>query len=560
MIFEDRFDEEVGLWVQPKPGHTKPVAHLAATHSGRTAAGRLFVAAHLDALDPAQGTRVLEALRGMQCVDGSSRHGCFRWYYEEPEPVDTNAAFFIGLNLIALDRTAAGNLDERGRALLKVMLRDLSRWFNHEVETRSFYYPNKFMGDLVCAWLLQEDIATDGPEAERLITIMKEAAVYWREQYWGWGEHMSDLYAGILLDQLSSLLLFSRSLPEGLRADYKQLFDQLIVIEDQFEGGPRVPAIRSYAGVEIDRTRGYRAKITAWTESDVASLLKGEPGFAFGDLFNRLGWQRLAGERSPVKPQVEIPCFGGAVARAWVRPEARLGTLSRFPCMPQTEHAEWGLSWQTMPVAFAAGSDGWGFLRWHAREDGQDRYHPANRKSAAYLDNVLSRNVSPPIVGLTHSVQEGPDALIVRRMPAVAHTWEACSDQLVLTGSAFTVLKEESGENVSRLLLDGKGVPITVFYCPLGSGGRVQLAQAPGQITWSATWPAEKLKGREHLAGAWIICWGRDVADVPAPVRIVPADRRGWIPGEEAWRFSWPRSVSAQVTYAPLDTQPLRVD
>lgn len=543
LVFDETFDEEVGLWIQPRAGHTRPVAKLASTRSGRIAANRLFVAAYLDALDPAQGTKILRALRQMQVIDGSTRHGCMRTYWEEKTPVDTNASFFIGLSLITLERTAAARLEPEGRALLESILADLAIWFAREAEDRTFYYPNKFMGDIVCAWLLQESVSPDGEAAFRLAGIMREAAVYWKDQHWGWGEHMSDSYAGLLVRQLSALLLLSRSLPDDLRNLYKGLFDELIAIEDQFAGGPRVPAIRSYAGAKIERPRSSRDAMKPLSQQNaqvIRELLAGDEKNATADIFSRLGWRRLAGPPAARRERIEIPCFDGHMARAWVTPAARLGTMSRYPIMPQTDRGGWGLSWQTMPVAFAAGSDGWGFLRWHARENQVDRYHPAAGHRSGYLDTLLSRSVLPPITGLTCSLQDGPDAIVVRRMPAIASTWELLSDQLVFTGGTFRVVKADGGGKVSRLLVKANDVPVTFFHVALDSSVSPVLETKGGQIVWQTVWDKSSLKSREQVMSVWIICWGREV-EIPASLVEIKDPS---IPSGVSWRIAWPRSGS----------------
>lgn len=559
LVFNEPFDEQLGLWVQSNGGHTTKTHRLPKTHSGLIASTRLFIAAYLDALDPAQSTQILRALRKMQHQKPSSKFGCFSWYAEEPEPNDTNAAFFIGLNLIALDRTAADRLEPEGRVLLKEMLTDLSVWFRRQAEERSFFYPNKFMGDLVCAWLLQEAISTENDDALKLQAIMREAETYWREKHWGWGEHMSDIYSKVLLDQLSLLLLFSRSLPADIEVSYKGLFDELMSLDDAFTGGARVPAIRSYAGRQFSHAESYRSKIKPWSDEDVRQFVSGDKKLLFEDLFYRQGWHQLAEEAAPAKERIEVPCFDGAVARAWVTPSARLGTLSRWPFMPNIEHASWGLSWQTMPLLLSAGADGWGILQWHSREKGADRFHPANERSAGYTGNALSVVMNPPVVGHTRSLQEGPDAVIVRTMPIIPASWEELSDQFVLTGKVFSVVSEDHENGVSRLLLHADDVPVTLFYFSLGSELRPRLSQKPGEIIWEAVWSQAALRGLEQAPGAWMVCWGREV---PVPPRPTKAYAQGTVepsPGNQSWRIAWPtRAGDAQVLYAPQKAELLK--
>src|SRR5690606_12055265 len=119
------FDEARGLWRLDRPGHTRPVARLAAVPSGVLPAQRLMRAAQRGALDARPGGRRLQALRGWQGADGPHLEGCLRWYAGEPAPVDTNAAFFTGLNLILLEGSHGESLAAGDRATLRAMLADL---------------------------------------------------------------------------------------------------------------------------------------------------------------------------------------------------------------------------------------------------------------------------------------------------------------------------------------------------------------------------------------------------------------------------------------------------
>lgn len=555
------FDEARGLWRLDRPGHTRPVARLAAVHSGVLTAQRLMRAAQLGTLDALPVARCLEALRGLQCTDGSHLHGCFRWYAEESAPVDTNAAFFTGLNLILLEGSHGESLAAGDRATLRAMLADLFVWFECECATELVYYPNKFLGDVVCAWLLHEQLGLSD-KTEMLTGVLDRAADYWLERHWGWGEHLSDVYTAVMLNELSALLLFARGMPAGLEEKYRRMFAELTDIEDAFGGGLRVPTIRTYAFGGRPAIKPFRDMIGSWAERPELVENQGAvEHFNFGHVFHERGWPELAGPARPVRERIEIECFGGAKARAWVTADARLGTLSRWPIMAGTDHPTWGLSWQTMPVAFAAGADGWGFLRWRTNEGGTERFHPARNKRAAYLNNALTDVVAPPITGRTDALQEAGDACVLRRMPAVSWAWETLSDQLVLTGTAFTVEAEEAGEFVSRILLRVGAVPVTVVYFSLGSGVCPRLRREDGETIWEAVWPAEALKGREGVAGLWMIAWGRDVQCPPLPVRP-EASHRGprTRPGaDEVWEAAWPRADgSVGVTVDPsAEAEPL---
>jgi len=238
------WDESVGLWRRSGSGHTIATRELREVHAGPTAADRLLAAGLDGQLADLPVGRVLAALESMQEVAGPQT-GCFRWYYEDREIRDTNAAFFIGLPLIALRAEFADELAAPDRVVLDRMLNRLRTWCDREAANPMPRYPNKYLGDLVCAWLLAEQCGVPAPA--ELPARMLDAARYWREQEWGWGEHMSDTYACVCLDELSMLLMLSKRLPPDVRTAYEQLRDELLRIDDLYAGGPRVPAIRSYA-------------------------------------------------------------------------------------------------------------------------------------------------------------------------------------------------------------------------------------------------------------------------------------------------------------------------
>lgn len=557
LVFAIPFDEDVGLWRQQGGGHTSKTRNLVELHSGRVAAEYLFLAGYLDALDTVQATRVIKALRKLQCRDGSDRHGSFRWYSEETWVEDTNAAFFIGMPLIALDITAGHLLEPEAKAVLNDIFSDLGIWFEKSIEKRVFFYPNKYMGDIACAWLLQERVSLNEASLGKLKAAMREAADYWENQHWGWGEHMSDIYGGVLIDQLSMLLLLSRSFPDDLREIYSGLFHDLLAIEDAFHDGPRVPVIRSYAGKGISRVGKYRTRVRPWTGGDVQKMLaRPSIGFAPGDLFYRLDWHKLAGPRASMKERVEVPCYGGAVARAWVTPQARLGTMSKYPIMDNTKD----LAWQNMPVAFSAGSDGWGFLRWLALEGGVEKRHPALNQADGARSRSLTNSIRPAPEGRTWALQEGPDAIVVRQMPAIASAWETFADQLILTGSVFTIVKNEPGAKISRLLFSANGTPVTVFCIPLNGNANVRLARKDGMIAWEAVRSAIDMKRLDHLTTAWIFCWGRDVNtdSVLMPREDYrPGGRQ--IPEDKCWTLNWPRrDKNVSVIWSPFGTPSLQ--
>src|SRR5262249_18400229 len=158
-----------------------------------------LLAAEANLLDKIDSPRVLAALADAQEKQEGPTFGCFRWYYEEVRPVDTNAAFFTGLNLIALRLTHFKQLPPAAQESLNQILANLLPWFPRAVGHKGLNYPNKHLGDLVCCWLLMEinNVDDDGSMPAAMI----EAAQYWAHHHWGWGEHLSDTYSAIILDE-----------------------------------------------------------------------------------------------------------------------------------------------------------------------------------------------------------------------------------------------------------------------------------------------------------------------------------------------------------------------
>jgi len=154
------WDEAVGLWIRRGPGHTRPVADLPQVHNG------------------------------------------------------TIAAFFIGGPLIVLDVAYGDQLDAESRTLLTAIFKDLKVWFDGQAAKLTTKYPDKYMADVVYAWLLAEKAGDTAGQA-KLATIMHQAAREWRDGHRGWGERLIDGYCGVVIEQLSILLLLSKTLPDG---------------------------------------------------------------------------------------------------------------------------------------------------------------------------------------------------------------------------------------------------------------------------------------------------------------------------------------------------------
>ena len=526
--WQQQWNAEIGLWTRYGAGHTAPVAGAAQVHPGTTAAAQLVAAAVVGRLEEVEAGAVLKALRQMQVTDGSSRHGCLRWYWEEPRPVDTNAAFFTGLNLIVLQRgfpDQLERLDANARDTLAAILRDLSVWFDQTLARPSRYYPNKYMGDLVCRWLLIEALDQQA-DRQRVADEMLASAHYWREEHWGWGEHMSNIYAAVLLDQLSVLLMLSQELPAEVRHVYTGLRDDLLAIEDTYGGGPRVPMIRDYNFTNSPAYENYRDRVRR--VRTVQDLITGN--LAMRPVLAELGWSSTVPPRAPAQQDIQVPCYGEVTAVARVQGKVRLGTLSRYPLMPQMERPTWGLSWQSFPVALWHEHGGWGFLQWRTGIEDQHRAHPAERRAQAYLRNALTFDKPEPIVGHTWSIQDGGQAIVLRTMPALYPPWDHLTDRFRLVKPKATLDVSEPSGPWTQMVLDFGDQQVSIHHISLDGRRPTMLQQEGGPWDWQITYDAAELADCTSVTNLWAFS---------LEGRIDNAPRLEKIEGRQAWHLMW---------------------
>lgn len=514
--YRENWDPAVGLWTLPGPGHTPDTRDLAFQHPARESAW-LLVAAGMDGvLDRIDAGRVLAALRAMQSGE-EPRRGCFRWSWEDRSITDTNGSFFTGLALIVLHHEFRDRLATEDRALLSAMLGELGLWFDSELrkqDTGSLRYPNKCLGDLVCGWLLAE---INGRVTPELAARLGTAAAYYRDTPWGWGEHLSDIYATVMKFELTALFLYARQLDPAVLAAYEGLFRELLTLDARFAGGPRVPALRSYAlqqspSKEEASLRPFLDALEPWTEAMPRRLFAPLRSLAHGRGFK---------SRFAVSPDwsedVAVPCFGQALAFARVTDFYRLGVMSRYPLMDDTEHAGWGLCWQSMPVCYWNRNGDWAFLQWEASENGIAHAHPAlSRHHRGHVQ--LTETATPPIVGETVGGRAGPAFQVLRRMPRLAPGWPEVIDRFrLLDGTAATVVEShEAGWHV--LTLDYPAAAgrnrhlFRVLFRPLAGNARMVLARpGPGRVDWEAHYPVET----GAVAGLWIWEAGETLSPPP---------------------------------------------
>jgi|LSQX01.3.fsa_nt_gb hypothetical protein len=447
------WNDEVCLWSQPY-GHTPPIRHLKKVHSSRKASNLLLLAGETGQLKNINSTGILKQIRSMQTTDNSLLHGYIKWYFEETYPADTNAPFFVGLPLIILWCSYQNQLTSEQKEVLISIFNDLYVWFKRELCEQVWFYPNKALGDVVCVWMLYEICSPENPlivkDKETILDLIHKAADYWTEHKWGWGEHLSDTYAKVCLDELSVLLLMNRKLPTTLQTKYKKLFNQLLEIEDKFSGGPKVPALRTYHFLSCPTSNNYRDLVAPLPSQikidDLDSLTR--------HTFYRLNWHQFVPQKKAPIKEVKIYCFDNTVTKAYIEKDIRIGSVSRFPIMPSMDRLVAGLSWQSMPVAISRPDKTWMFLQWETEEFNKVRRHPADDVKNAYLNYGLSEVINPPLTGKTYCIQKGESLIVLRIMPQISQHWEYLTDRLRIVGEPGEIFESQKNEMCYELFME----------------------------------------------------------------------------------------------------------
>jgi hypothetical protein len=521
------WDEAVGLWA----GGDGEAAGAEPVHSIRGNAWRL-VAAGLDGdLDRVPAGRVLRRLREAQERDGEAR-GAFRWNWEDEGLHDPNGGFFTVLALLGLRLEFADRLSAADLHLIDEMLAESRHWFDRQTEPLDesrLRYPNCILGNAVCRWLLMElfDSRTD-PATEAILgkTLDSLAA-----SHWGWGEHLSDIYAKVCQAELVMLLAYARRLPPATAARAEALLAELDAIDADFAGGPRVPAIRSYAlaaspATPRDRARNmfpFRDLMAAGFRrpSDVTFLLAATLAARRG-VPARLAAVPAAAPRD--RERLEIACHAGARALARVDESWRLGVLTRYPLMEGVDNPAWGLHWQSMPVAFHRPAGDWGFLQWLTEERGTLRALPALAKTAGG-PRVLSDLHPAAAVGRTFGARRGELFLAVRRLDAVAPSWPwACDRFRILDATCGVPVASRQGGWARLDLPYADGLTLTLSYRPLDGDVTTRLeSPAPGTWHWEHVHACPP-DDPPRPAGLWALA----VASPPAALPAVAPAADGW--------------------------------
>ncbi len=559
MNFQTDFNPALSLWTSRRPGHTPATLALVTTHVIPQAACMLLTAAQLDQLSQLPTQNILTAIRAKQ----SAGQLCF--YHEEEANHDNNASFFTGLPLALLWTHHREKLPPDAQTTLQAILTGLALWLSTKLgEDRSFY-PNMYLGELLVVWLVAH-AADDQPTLAQVLTRLDATIARYESDGWGWAEDLSDLYSKILADQLSTFAFLAPGLPASTREGTLRLLNHLLTIEDTFRPGPRVPALRSYAFLDSPRhptlprdqsIGSYRASVRAWAPDEQLTI---RHVAAIGPLLARHGWHQAV--TPPTPPPTRSPhAFTAKLhnqnhARALIFPDFRIGGVDRFPVMPSAEHHEWGLAWQSMPVALWHQSGDWGYLQWSVENPKGPVGHPAlfsRQTDLGSIQKSLSPDLSPPIVGETFTLFTPTACFILRRMRTIPASWSQLTDHLRIVD-----LTAHPSAAADTLKLQYPARTLRVTHLNPWSSHPPTLRQSPTSLDFGPTLAQPALSRLRGYTALWIITFTDTPAPAPAITRAPHSDLLPRDPSETAFTLHWPCPLHPlTLTLDPLSTTPL---
>lgn len=482
----------------------------------------MLAAAGLDSvLGKINTTKVLQNLRIAQEKSGNYR-GCFWWQWNDRRITDTNSGFFTTLGLLTLAHTGQGQLNPEQRQLLDELLSEARYWFDRETKNleKNLRYPNKCLGDVVCMWLIAEHFDAPTPEQHK---ILDQALAYYRDSNWGWGEHMSDIYARVLQDELLALYMWGRSLSARQNEEVWELFLELVAIDDIFDGGPRVPTIRSYSAASSPTRTHYREVLVPWDPNSARDNHQPLRAMAYANNI-----PALIPEKPKPPRHAEIPCYGGARALVTRTDRWRLGAMSWYPIMEGIDHRTWGLSWQTMPVAYWRDEGDWGFLQWESVVNGSSRTHPQPYSSSFGGAPKSLADREPGMIGRTFAVRKGDGFVVLRRCQR-SDQWSSFKDRLRLIDSSAVPTTRKSGDWSILDVNYGSGDELQIQFLPLvGQGAHALVKNDYNGYDWEYSY---QLAG-EEFAALWIILPLRSNSAPPAVKRNGERVSLSWPDGD----------------------------
>jgi hypothetical protein len=459
---------EEGLIRYDRPGHTRQMAQMTACHEGRYSAGYYAYGTLLGKLDHEAGLQMLKAIAELQITDAAHlQYGGFRWYREETEIQDSNAAFFILMPLVTARLCCPEAFPPEHAAAMDRMLAHAAVWFSGECREPQLYYPNKTMSDgamLLAAAVLsrQEEYIGEG------IRFFRRWEDYTGRRGWGWGENISLVYQGVMMNALRIAVMVLREREPSLAGQLDRRMEELKEILRFHAGEELVPSIRSY-NFQGETTR----RSLLWAIAGVSGLEEAvDKALNLNELATLLlfGDELAAGvpeaSRQPVPRTRCERVFDDAYSYSWIGRNVRLGTLSRFPVIPGSyQWPNWGLAWQSFPASFSVKDRQVSYLRWYVDLGDEVRTHPGTNYKQSYLKPSLFHESYYPEIE-TRAAQSGRAALVVRSMGGVNHRVREIADEWLIQrfdGKLLTFHTEEGGREWTVLAYPHAAVAITAL-------------------------------------------------------------------------------------------------
>lgn len=552
-----KWDAEVGLWANYGHAVKEGEKDKASVYNSRFNAGNLLLAARFELLDDPRIEQALTVLKSMQ----SDVTGCIKARYEDESVTDSNFSFFVCRKLLLLKSCYSEHLTPEASAVLDEILANFYRWFYNQSLEDSAFYPNKYLGDLVCTKLLQEIAPKSQDEVLTLNRRMMEASRYWKDYEWGWGEHMSNVYCGTCLDLLSQYLLFSKDTKSRVYKEYYGLFEELLNIEDLYDGGPRIPLIRSYSFTSRGSNDNFRDSIKQWQPS-MGSITNNfwRAGALMSAVFYEYGWhENIEPVQGKPAEKVQIPCFGGNKANSYLKEDIRLGSITEFPVMPEAENLTWGLAWQSFPVCLWKPEGDWGFLQWQTVEDGLIHAHPTNSRTDP---RALSKQMNPPIYGRTYAIQNDGDVLVVRIMPKIVKSWSMITDAFKIADCTANIIEQKDSE-FGQILFEYPQRTVSVCGISLSNGNvKPHLTKKDNAHYWRLDYSQEeldKIKTMEMVVDVWGISLNGKIENKPEIEFIDEYMITSLLPSQQKKRLRWRwNQTKWDVIIDPMSDNPLK--
>ncbi len=437
---------ENGLLRIKGSGHTWEVSELLEVHPGRNSASVYVLGKLLDDLDKEHGLEILSAIEALQVSDTDNpRCGAFRWYREETQPIDTNAAFFTLLPLAVARNYEPDLLSPEEKNTIDRMLKRSCSWFSHECKNPIFFYTNKIISDGAMLTAIGKLTGDDNIISQSRVFLNKWLE-YTEQRGFGWGENLSPGYNGVTIQAFTVIKsALADTKEDNLLVNRLNKIEKGIIETFRFNNGYElVPAIRSYnvkgylklpsVIYNLAQVEGFGIadSMHALNNNDLdklsnlsrAMIIYGDRLYLDESDYIRKGYSN----RQSYPGFRETHVMDTVKACTWIGNNGGLGSLNKFPVIEGSyQHKGWGLGWQCFPVSAIVYENQVSFLRFNVDDGEKMRHHPHKDKHTAYLDPALFSETHYPDVK-TSCRQEKNTLIAIRSIEKLRNRAKSISD------------------------------------------------------------------------------------------------------------------------------------